>query len=88
LCAFPVGRPHLPTHALAWHTYKVFGVPPELLHKLPLLQLPEGAEEENVIVGAEPPDPIVIVGFPLPATLICGFEVLLTGGVPPPVAPP
>ena len=78
-------QPYLPTHDPATHTYSVVVVlPPELVHKLPEVQLPEGAVAENVIVAV----PNVIVGVPVPTTEICGFVVFTAGGAPAVVAPP
>ena len=54
--------------------------------------LPLGAVP-HVLVGAPAAevmvvDPSVMMGVPVPATEICGFEPFVAGGVPPEVPPP
>ena len=54
--------------------------------------LPLGAVPQ-VVVGAPAAEvmvvePRVMMGVPVPATEMCGFEALETGGVPPEVPPP
>jgi hypothetical protein len=49
-------------------------------------QVVAGAPVPPQIVNVDPDGPMVMQGVPVPETAMCGFEVLLPGGVPPLVA--